>query len=276
MKIPLYHSTNWAGLTSIILDELIRPGAILPADRSHLHLGKLADRNLHFAWFSTQRWSYSRFGAYIFEIDGNELVTSELVPLGKYNGARCYVAAPRMLVRMIAKTLGVTPIDTVTDINWRPQSARDRVDILVPWPVPAGDTIEFTGSARAEDVGCDDNGRHARARFMSTMLLTGCHQFDRALADVDAVGADMLSALLGITSSAFDKRAAVAKANPPPTGTNYLDMALNALVDGDVGAACEAAAHYGTEIAVANKVALVLSKHFSRPVCGHVIHARLP
>jgi hypothetical protein len=181
-----------------------------------------------------------------------------------------------MLVRMIANTLGATPIDTATNMNWRPQFAKDRVDILVPWPVPAGHSIEFTGSARAEDSGCDDSGQRARARFMSTMLLSGCHLFDRALADVDAVGEDMLGALLGITSSAFDKRAAIAMANPLPTGTNYLDIALHALVDGDVRAACEAAAHYGTEIGVANEVALVLSKHFGRPVSGSVIHARLP
>lgn len=274
--IPLYHSTNWTGLTSIIVDELIRPGPILSADRLHVHLEKLAARNLHFAWFSTQCWSNSRFGAYIFEIDGDDLVTSELVPLGLYNGARCYVAAPRMLVHMIAKTLGVTPVVTATDQSWRPQFGKDRVDILVPWPVPAGHTIAFTKSARADDVGCDDSARRAKARFMATMLLSGCHRFDPSLADVDAVGEDMLATMLGVTSTAFTRRKVIAMANPKPTVTNHLDFALRALVKGDIDAACQAAAYYESEIGVANEVATILSEHFKRPVNGSIILARLP
>lgn len=277
LPTPLYHSTNFTSLMSITRDGLIMPGALTPDDRSHVNLKTLNDRNLRFAWFSTQIWSSSNFGAYVFKIDGNALLKSELLPLGiKHQGARCYITAPPMLMNMIAMTLGIKPIDPATDHSWRRKSNDDRVDILVPWPVPAGQAITFVSSTKADDVRCDHSSRFARARFMAKMLQSNCHDFDAALSDVDAVGEDMLVALLGGTATAFARRAAAAKANQKPLGTNHFTEAMTELINGDVSGACDAAAYLGSERDVADEVASALSAHFGQTVSGAVLYDKLP
>ncbi len=261
--MDLFHTTDWGKLKEILQSESIAPQEIVENDKTNSKLRKLSNSNTRVIWFSDKNWSHNRFGSYMFQFRSKDLVLPKLVPLGKHNGARCFLSLPPLRAKRVASRLSVGVISSAEVATWQPKSIDDRVDILVSDAVPITTSrIRFVCSERKRDTGHLRRDYFASARFWAKMILEGDHRFDTSATDILQISENVLRWLTGDTEKAFQTAQAKASGKPSLSRPKLLKRALTLLTEDKIKAAAVSSARIGTFSEVADELAVRINTHF--------------
>lgn len=170
------HSTSWENLASLIVSPLIIPKSLSEVDLQSPQLNKLHEVGLACIWFSTQSWSNNRFGPYVLSYSSTDLVLGPLAELGLHNGARCFLAGSPSLTSWAANEYNFSEV-AFSDIVRSDKS--DRIDLLVPSPVPLTSCIDVVDAHSS--FGPAGKANFARARLLALVLARKVHRFDVSL-----------------------------------------------------------------------------------------------
>lgn len=273
--IQLYHSTSWPGLEQILATDELMPGQFSREDLTAEAMQILNEAGVKPIWLSTQYWSQSRFGPYVFALDSEIVLPRWLVPLPDHHGARCYLAIDPPARELIAKALKREVVDRENDTSWTPQR-NERVDIIFAFPVPIGPKISFTSGVAMGTSIITASPHGAKARFAAKMLLEGRHTYDAELEPAAETMALLLRELSGRYEHELAKAHKEALAKPiNGSSAEFLTAGLLCVEADDASLAARAVAYVGTLTDVADELALKASGHFNTPVTGTEIIERM-
>jgi hypothetical protein len=263
--MKLYHSAPWEALESILTSEAILPQPVGASDRTNLVFDQLAKIGIDCAWLSSQTWSSNHFGAYTFAFEASDIVLANLVDLGDHNSARCYLSVPPLLASWVAKKLGKTVVESVTNTILHPKSKDDRVDMLVGWRVPMSTDVHFTSTTRIRKFLIEGDANFAKVRFAAKMLISKDVRFNSALEPVEKTAHLLWCYVTGRFVARFDRSRKYAIENPESASNReFLCAALTALTEANLDLAAICAAYIGEATDIAEELASLLNEHFTQ------------